>query len=233
VLGGSLNTASGVASAVAAGIDNTASGNSSFIGGGSNNTASSPNSATLGGIDNLAIGDNSLAFGRSARAEHDNSFVWSAAGERGAGSTAPNQFVVGTTGAVRFVTDPDLDAGVVLAPGGGAWTAISDREAKRAIEDIKGRSVLEKVRQLPISEFSYKSQDEAIRHIGPMAQDFHPLFGLGEDELGISAMNLAGVALAAIQGLSEENRELNERVDELEDRLAALEALLEDAASGD
>jgi len=227
VVGGGVNTATGETSGVVAGILNTASGVQSFIGGGFNNTASGPNGATLGGSENRAAGENSLALGHLAHAEHDNSFVWSATGERGAGSTGPNQFVVGTTGAVRFMTDPERGVGVSIAPGGGSWSAVSDREAKTAIEETQGLSVLEKVLQLPISEFSYRSQGEDIRHLGPMAQDFHPLFGLGEDERSISAMNLAGVSLAAIQGLAEENRVLSDRVHELEERLARLEAMLD------
>ena len=39
------------------------------------------------------------------------------------------------------------------------------------------------------------------RHIGPMAQDFHAAFHVGEDNLHIHAIDANGVALAAIQGL--------------------------------
>ncbi len=169
--------------------------------------------------------------------------------ERAVSTTAPGQFVIGASGAVRFVTDAGRGMGVELAPGAGSWTAVSDRNAKTAIELADGGSVLDKVRQLPISEYSYKSQDEAIRHIGPMAQDFHPLFGLGESELRFSAMNLAGIALAAIQGLDAEsrarvgrdqgridaleaeNKELARRNAELEQRLARLEAIVFDDAA--
>ena len=41
-------------------------------------------------------------------------------------------------------------------------------------------AVLRKVVALPIATWNYKSQDAAIRHMGPMAQDFHAAFGLGE-----------------------------------------------------
>ncbi len=52
-----------------------------------------------------------------------------------------------------------------------------------------------------------------------MAQDFHAAFGLGIDERHVAASDLAGVALAAIQELSDENAALTSR-------LASLEALV-------
>jgi len=88
-----------------------------------------------------------------------------------------------------------------------------------------------------------------------MAQDFFPLFGLGENELRVNAVNLAGISLAAIQGLHaelESERATNQRLSgelaalrarvdemsaqqaetsELKDRLARLEAVLLDGPS--
>ena len=183
---------------------------------------------------------------------HANSFVWSGGGEgsRGIESTAENQFVVAASGAVRFLSDKSRSMGVELAPGGSGWSVVSDRNAKTMIEKADTVNVLERVMALRISEYSYKSQHESVRHMGPMAQDFHPLFGLGEDELRVSAMNLAGISLAAIQGLHAEleaeraeidhlrnkvdelreqvaaHSELAERNSELADRLTTLEALL-------
>ena len=47
-----------------------------------------------------------------------------------------------------------------------------------------------------------------MRHIGPMAQDFHSAFGLGLDNKHITTIDEGGVALAAIQGLYRQNRAL-------------------------
>jgi len=243
ILGGTLNSAEGSSSIVAGGSSNAAEGFRSAVVGGGDNTASGDNAFIGGGSDNTADAENTFAAGSNARALHDNSFVWSAGGSTrsfGAKSTAENQFVVAATGSVRFISDDQRSIGVELAPGGSAWNVVSDRNAKTAIHDTDPREVLERVMALPISEYSYISQDDSIRHMGPMAQDFHPLFGLGEDELRISAMNLAGISLAAIQGLyaeleeritkleaeNAELRKLAERNDQLEDRLATLEALL-------
>src|SRR5207245_952846 len=107
-----------------------------------------------------------------------------------------------------FYSDPGQTAGVTLAAGGGAWTTVSDRNAKENFEPVNTKDVLEKVAALPLTTWNYKSQDASIHHLGPMAQDFNAAFGLGESATGITTVDEEGVALAAIQGL---DRKLNER----------------------
>jgi hypothetical protein len=55
-----------------------------------------------------------------------------------------------------------------------------------------------------------------VIHIGPTAQDFHAAFGLGSDDETIGTVDADGVALAAIQGLDQDNQDLKARVAELE-----------------
>jgi hypothetical protein len=93
---------------------------------------------------------------------------------------------------------------------------------KRNRRNVDTRAMLEKAIALPIQQWSYKSQDPTIEHIGPMAQDFWRLFHVGDDSLGISTIDPSGVALAAIQELAKqleqlrsENRELRTRLDQL------------------
>ena len=223
-IGGFDNSVNGINSVVAGGENNSTDDNNSFIGGGINQSSSGENTFIAGGRDNQVEGDNSLAAGSGARALHDNTFVWSGGGEeRGVESTAENQFVVAASGSVQFLSDEDRSMGVELAPGGSGWSVVSDRDAKTAIDPADPADVLDRVTELEISEYSYKSQDETIRHMGPMAQDFHPLFGLGEDELRVSAMNLAGISLAAIQGLKAELGQRDDRLEEQERRIARLE----------
>src|SRR5205085_10294927 len=92
-------------------------------------------------------------------------------------------------------------AGVKLAPGGGAWSILSDRNLKANIAAVDSRDVLQRLVSLPVSTWNYTAQGDGIRHIGPMAQDFKAAFGLGEDDTTISTVDEQGVALAAIQGL--------------------------------
>ena len=58
-----------------------------------------------------------------------------------------------------------------------------------------------------------------MKHIGPMAQDFHAAFGLGQNPSAIATVDADGVALAAIQGL---NRKLEKEAASLSDQNAAL-----------
>ena len=76
---------------------------------------------------------------------------------------------------------------------------------------------------MPVQEYNLRSQDPSIRHIGPVAQDFS-VFGYGESDRAINMQDADGVALAAIQGLYDRVQALEAENDELQARLAALEA---------
>lgn len=234
--GDQSNQASGTISFVGGGFANTASALGSFVGGGRQNTASGANSFVAGGGNNFAGGDYSFAGGRNAKATANGSFIWADSLDHDFDlSTLENAFSVRATGGVGFFTsvgsDGSPDVGTYLIPGGSSWLSYSDRNKMMSISEVDPGKVLESLMQMPISEYSYKSQDESIRHMGPMAEDLHPLFGLGEDERMISAMNLSGIALAAIQGLNGEFDSAANRLsvleigkNELAERVAALEA---------
>ena len=108
--------------------------------------------------------------------------------------------------------------------------ALSDRDAKANFAPVDGRKLLERLTAISIETWNYKAQDASIRHIGPMAQDFHEAFGVGEDERHITTIDADGVALAAIQGLyeivKEKDAEISELRAEKDARIAALEARL-------
>jgi hypothetical protein len=105
----------------------------------------------------------------------------------------------------------------------GTFNNSSDRNVKQDFSGINPRQMLEKVVQLPISEWSYK-EDPATRHVGPMGQDFYAVFNIGTDEKHIAPIDEGGVALAAIQGL---NQKLNEKDSEIRTLKAQNEALAE------
>ena len=113
-----------------------------------------------------------------------------------------------------------------LAPGGGSWSSLSDEASKTAIKPASGRNVLRKLSSVPVSTWSYRAQDDSIRHIGPMAQDFYRAFGVGEDRRHIASVDADGVALAAIKGLQSKLRAERRRRHALEQLLNGLEARL-------
>ena len=106
----------------------------------------------------------------------------------------------------------------------GTWTNASDVNRKHAFEAVAGEDVLARLRGLPISTWSYRTEDAAVRHMGPTAQDFRATFGLGDDETVIGTVDADGVALAAAQALEARTREQEARIAALEAELAALRA---------
>jgi hypothetical protein len=116
-------------------------------------------------------------------------------------------------------TNPVL--GAYLPPGSTTWAALSDSNSKTGISSIDHREILRKVAALPVTAWHYK-HDPTRRYIGPMAQDFRAVFGLGLDDRTISTMDTDGVTLSAIKGLVEEIREQD---GELADRQSQIEAL--------
>ena len=228
---GYLNVASGFRGAIVGGEQNQAAGNWSFIGGGSGNTASGQYADIPGGCNNAATNDYSFAAGRRAKAKHQGAFVWGDSTDADVPSTTNNQFVVRASGGVVFYSDPAAASGVFLPPGGGGFSSLSDRNSKANISAVDGRAVLDRLVAIPIATWNYKSQNEAVHHMGAMAQDFAAAFGLGEDAKHISTVDADGVALAAIQGLNQKlQNELQRRDTEnavLKARLDAMEKLIE------
>ena len=112
------------------------------------------------------------------------------------------------TKGVTIYTNDDKTTGVVLPANSGSWSSVSDRHVKVNVVPVDPQVILTKVAALPISTWSYVGQPEAVRHMGPMAQDFYAAFGLGESDTHIAVVDADGVALAAIQGLYQQVREL-------------------------
>lgn len=227
VAGGWNNTALGSYGTVAGGLLNVAGGDAS-VGGGHENNASGAWSVVPGGLRNRAAGESSLAAGSRAEALHKGAFVWADTVAVPFNSTRNNEFAVRATGGVRFASGVDglnqPTYGVVLPPFAGAWSTLSDRASKADNAPVDPRDVLASLSGVPMQTWRWQGEPEGIRHLGPMAQDFHAAFGLGADERTISTADADGVALAAIQGLWLELQDRDQHIAALEARLAALEA---------
>jgi hypothetical protein len=93
---------------------------------------------------------------------------------------------------------------------------------KRDLEPVDKQSVLERVSSLPISTWSYKSDDPSVRHMGMMAQDFYGEFGLGTTDRAFNPVDAHGVEMAAIQALYDRTQALEARMRKLEEENATL-----------
>ena len=88
--------------------------------------------------------------------------------------------------------------------------------------------MLEKVAALPVTEWNYKDNSAEVRHMGPVAQDFHVAFGLdGSDDKHIFVLDEDGVALVAIPGLNQKLEETRAENEELKQSMAELKKLMQ------
>ncbi|MGD9902135.1 MAG: tail fiber domain-containing protein [Vicinamibacterales bacterium] len=212
-------------SSVAMGRFSVASGPQALAGGDS--SVASARNALAFGASSQAIGGNSVALGTRAVAD-EGSFVFADGASSGAFGSGLNQFFVRASGGAAFFSNATSTTGVRLATGGSQWLTISDVSTKHRFRELDGDDVLARIAAMPVTEWSYKAQDDAVRHIGPTAQDFHAAFGLGEDPLRIGTLDADGVALAAVRALEARTRHLPERATSLESENARLRATVED-----
>ena len=119
----------------------------------------------------------------------------------------------------------DLDAGDVTAQ---LFLLNSDRNAKADFAPADTGDVLDRLIQIPIQTWRFKTESKGIKHLGPMAQDFHHAYGLGSTPTAIASVDESGVALAAIQGL---NEKVEKEVRALRTELASKEASIKDLNS--
>lgn len=101
--------------------------------------------------------------------------------------------------------------GGLFGIGGGLASAAimaCSKEYKENHEAVNDNEILEAVEKLPVAKWNYKiaGQPEGP-HIGPYAEDFKELFGVGDGKT-IANVDMFGVMLSAIKALSARVKEL-------------------------
>jgi hypothetical protein len=184
------------------------------------------------GTGGMSAGGSSGGGSSNGGARTGGSGGVTSAGRSGSGGSGGAQTgcagVTGTpcpTGQTCCAGVPYPSSGICLAQ----CVAVSDRALKTGLSRVDSDAILERVSNLPISEWSYREEGAGVRHIGPMAQDFRAAFGLGADERHIHPVDASGVALASIQALAhrlaaleQENRRLEQANRELAEQVRAL-----------
>ena len=214
-------------------------------------TAAQQSSVAMGEF-NVASGAASVALGYHAHTNaRQGSFVF---GDRSsvdyirAGVNHSANWRV--SGGFRIFTSSNLSTGVTVQSGAsvsnwgqsnaviststgaylstsGVWTNASDVNRKRDFVPVAGEDVLARLRRLPISTWTYKTEPSGVRHMGPMAQDFKAAFGLGNDDKTIGTVDADGVALAAVQALEARTTRQQTEIDALKAQNEALRVRLE------
>lgn len=216
-------------------------------------TRAQQQSAFAVGEDNVASGAASVAMGYHAHTNaRQGSFVFADRATvdtiRAGVNHSANWRV---SGGFRIFTSSNLTTGMTFQSGasvsnwgqsnaviststgaylstGGVWTNVSDVNKKHRFEKVSYEEILEKLRKLPVTRWSYKADPENITHIGPTAQEFHEAFGLGNDNRAIGTVDADGVALAGIKALEERTRNLAAELENLKADNAALRQQMKD-----
>lgn len=200
-----------------AGYNTTAAGTNTFIGdfSGYSNINGSGNTLLGASTDVVGTISNATAIGK------------------GATVTASNIFILGNTDVIGwgFGVHPynkALKVGTNATNGngayltfGGAWTSTSARSKKENFQHVDKNKILEKIDQLEVTKWKYKGTENEY-HYGPMADDFHRLFEVGDDS-SIADMDKTGILFLGLQAVIDENRELKIAKENLEKRITLLE----------
>jgi hypothetical protein len=86
---------------------------------------------------------------------------------------------------------------------GGTWTNSSSEALKENFTQLDKEEILNKISQLRLEQWNYKVEDDTVKHIGPIAEQFYDLFGLGGSSKTVSSIDPAGIALVGVQALFE------------------------------
>ena len=239
------NIASGYRAAALGGY-NTVTGDNGFAAG-SNNECYAHACVALGSMSkadalgSIAIGTNSVASGGQSMAlgngantnKRIGAFVWSDAGILPTLSQADNEFRVRARGGVVLRTGGDGSSplgnngstGCDLAAGSGSWSCVSSRYVKEHFADVDGEDVLAKISVMPVTTWSYIAENNGVRHMGPVAQDFYTAFRLGTDSASIGMIDINGVNLAAVKALEQRTADLRAAQDQLAEKAKRIDAL--------
>jgi len=184
---------------------------------------------------NLTTGANNTFVGSGADCGTQGTVTNSTAIGNGASVTNSNNFVFGNGSVTKWGFGHTANSGNIVdfvnttakLTTGGAWTNASDRKLKDRFEKLESKDILDKVNQLDIQRWHYIADGEPTTHIGPIAQDFHEAFGVGDDTT-ISTIDPSGVALLAIQELSKKNDEKDAEIAQQQNQLSAQQKQIDD-----
>ena len=132
-----------------------------------------------------------------------------------------------------------MDASNKIRVGNGSVTVIegqvdftftSDMTKKENFQPVDGEEVLRKLRGLTLTSWNYIGHDpKQFRHYGPMGQEFFAAFG--PDAIGtigsptsLTASDLAGILMRAVQAIEKRTVELRteeERLKEIVEKFKA------------
>jgi hypothetical protein len=222
--GGRDNQASSPYSCIVGGRSNITEASYSFIGGGFEHINQGTWSAIPGGEGDTIgfFGHHSMAFGKGVFVSDPFQVMLFDGNNHGSLGINRDERDGGLDHPLHVGTNTSNGNGAHLTAG-GVWTNGSSAAFKDRFEKLDSREILAKVATLSIDAWRFKATDE--RHIGPISEEFVETFDVGvfdasdgrrEDDY-LSTVDVAGVALLAIQELNRKTEELERRAAEIDD----------------
>lgn len=114
---------------------------------------------------------------------------------------------------VIFGTSNCSGSGSTINAGATQFTATSSRYIKENLEPIAVPDLLDRIAKVNVYEYDFISGPKD--RVGLMAEDFHQVFGRGSDKV-IDGNEVQMALWMAVQQLTAQNRELQERLNALE-----------------
>ncbi|MFA5150875.1 MAG: tail fiber domain-containing protein [Candidatus Omnitrophota bacterium] len=147
-------------------------------------------------------------------------------------------FVIGETDGAHWYSGTgasysNVASNVSLWNASGTWVGSSSRTLKENFIQLNPDDLLNKINQLDITRWNFKSEGKKITHIGPVAEDFYRIFKTGDAENHLATIDTAGVSLAGvkalygkvesqqkqIEGLKLYTQQLEERLNSVEEKI--------------
>ncbi|MEW5744394.1 MAG: tail fiber domain-containing protein [Nitrospirota bacterium] len=120
---------------------------------------------------------------------------------------------------------------ILLWTASGVLQGASSRAGKENFEPLNFNDILHKINKLDITRWNYKTEGSEVKHIGPMAEDFREVFGVGESDKNIALIDEAGIALAGVKGLIERVKVQEDIITSQKDEISGLKKELSDIKS--
>jgi hypothetical protein len=132
-----------------------------------------------------------------------------AAGDVGINCNTP------TADFVVFGTSDCSGSGSALTAGATQFVVTSSRTMKENLEPVAVPDLLERIAKVGVYQYDFKTG--AKDRVGLMAEDFHTVLGRGSDKV-IDGNEVQMTLWMAVQQLTEQNKQLQERLDALEQK---------------
>jgi len=155
------------------------------------------------GTGNVIIGNNT---GASIATATDNILICDGSGNIRIRASSAGNIGIG----VAPTLGPLEMASGAYVTAGGTWTNASDVALKQSFQSVDSASILDAVAALNVDKWEYKAEPGVV-HIGPTAQDFKAMFGVGANDTSISTVDAIGVLLSAVKELYQKVKILSQK----------------------